>query len=110
MKLFQENHPDSPFIEEVNNVYDQLRSEKLAEMKEDPSYFTKDDIEQLTNSNIFTLDHLMNEGLITEESWIQTQFDRDLLPNLQDDMLDVETDISALKMQLGMDGLIDNEN
>lgn len=81
---YRDNHPDSPFIVEVNSTYYKLRDEKLAEMKKNPSEFSKDDVERLIAADIFTQWQLIDEGLVTDESWETLQLDRDLFPNIQD--------------------------
>ena len=81
---YRDNHPDSPFITEVNSTYYKLRDEKLAEMKKNPSEFSKDDVERLIAADIFTQWQLIDEGLVTDESWETLQLDRDLFPNIQD--------------------------
>ena len=81
---YRDNHPDSPFINEVNLLYFKLRDEELAKMKENPSEYSKDDVERLVNADIFKQWQLQDEGLITEESWDTLQLDRDLFPNIQD--------------------------
>ena len=84
LNSFAEWHPDSPFITEVNSTYYKLRDEKLAEMKKNPSEFSKDDVERLIAADIFTQWQLIDEGLVTDESWETLQLDRDLFPNIQD--------------------------
>lgn len=81
---YRDNHPDSPFITEVNSTYYKLRDDKLAEMKKNPSEFSKDDVERLIAADIFTQWQLIDEGLVTDESWETLQLDRDLFPNIQD--------------------------
>ena len=81
---YRDNHPDSPFANEVNALYYKLRDEELAKMRENPSEYSKDDVEKLINADIFTRWQLEDEGLITDESWEKLQLDRDLFPNIQD--------------------------
>lgn len=81
---YRDNHPDSPFITEVNSTYYKLRDDKLTEMKKNPSEFSKDDVERLIAADIFTQWQLIDEGLVTDESWETLQLDRDLFPNIQD--------------------------
>lgn len=81
---YRDNHPTSPYINEVNALYFKLRDEELAKMKENPSEYGKDDVEKLIAADIFTKWQLEDEELITEESWEMLQLDRGLFPNIQD--------------------------
>jgi hypothetical protein len=85
---YRDNHPASPYINEVNSLYFKLRDEELAKMKENPSEYSKDDVEKLIAADIFTKWQLEDEGLITEESWEKLQLDRELFPNIQDLMIE----------------------
>ncbi len=81
---FKDNNPDSPFYSEALNLYTKLRDEELKKMKENPSEYTRDDVERFINAGIFTKLDLENEELITDESWEKLQLDRELFPNIQD--------------------------
>ena len=81
---YRDNHPTSPYINEVNQLYYKLRDEELAKMKENPSEYSRDDVEKLIAADIFTKWQLEDEGLITDDSWEMLQLDRDLFPNIQD--------------------------
>lgn len=81
---YLENHSTSPYINEVNSLFYKLRDEELRKMKENPSEYSKDEIERLIAANIFTIWQLEDEELITDESWEMLQLDRDLFPNIQD--------------------------
>lgn len=85
---YKDNHPDSPFVNDINALYYKLRDEELAKMKENPSEYSKDDVERLIAADIFTKWQLEDEGLITDESWEMLQLDRDLFPNIQDYMIE----------------------
>jgi len=85
---YRDNHPTSPYINEINALYFKMRDEELVKMKENPSEYSKDDVERLINADIFTRWQLEDEGLITEESWELLQLDRDLFPNIQDYMIE----------------------
>ena len=58
--------------------------EELAKMKENPSEYSRDDVEKLIAADIFTKWQLEDEGLITDDSWEMLQLDRDLFPNIQE--------------------------
>lgn len=81
---YRDNHPNSSYMNEVNALYYKLRDEELAKMKENPSEYSRDDVEKLIAADIFTKWQLEDEGLITDESWEMLQLDRDLFPNIQD--------------------------
>ena len=81
---YRDNHPDSPFVNEVNALYYKLRDDELAKMKENPSEYSKDDVEKLIAADIFTKWQLIDEELMTDESWDILQLDRDLFPNIAD--------------------------
>lgn len=81
---YRDNHPDSPFINDVNIVYYDLRDKELAKMKEMPTEYSKDDVERLITADIFKKWELEDEGLITDASWEALQLDRNLFPQIQD--------------------------
>lgn len=81
---YKDNHPDSPFINEVMSLYYQMRDEELKKMKANPSEYSKDDVERFIAANIFNHWELQDEELMTEQSWETLQIDRDLFPNIQD--------------------------
>lgn len=84
---YRDNNPDSPFKAEVNALYYKLRDEELVKMKENPTYYDKDELEQFLNAGIFTKWELIDEGLMTEDSWKKMHYDCTLLPDIQDLMI-----------------------
>ena len=80
---FRDNNPDSPFINEVNSLYYQLRDKELQNMKANPSKYDKETVTKLIDADIFTQWQLEDEGLVTKESWETMQFNRKLLPEIQ---------------------------
>lgn len=81
--LFRDDHPDCLFMNQVNLVYYELRDKLLSKMKACPSKVSKDDTMRLIQADIFKFYELIDEGLMTEESWrILNETDRSLLPNL----------------------------
>ncbi|MBO5631060.1 MAG: hypothetical protein J5965_18490, partial [Aeriscardovia sp.] len=82
---FRDNHPTSPYINEVNALYYKLRDEELAKMKENPSEYSKDDVIKLISADIFTRWELEDEGLL---DWEKIIIDRDIFPNIQDFMIE----------------------
>lgn len=80
---YRDNHPDSPFIGEVDALYWKLRDQELCNMRANPSDYSIDDVQRLIQADIFTDWQLIDEGLMTEESWETAQLDRSLLPDIQ---------------------------
>lgn len=80
---YRDNHPDSLFKHEVDSKYYELRGDELKKMKANPSEYTKNDVERLIEADIFKHWELIDEELMTEESWERLQLDRDALPDLQ---------------------------
>lgn len=85
---YREAHSSSPFINDINSKYYAMRDEMLEEMKSNPSEFGVDDVKRIVSYDIFKKWELEDEGLITEESWERLEIDRQLLPNLQDFMVE----------------------
>ena len=82
---YRDNHPECLFKYEVDALYYELRDEMLKKMKESPSEFSKDEIQRLIDADIFKRWELMDEELITDESWeVLFDTDRDLFPNIAD--------------------------
>lgn len=81
---YRDNHPNSPFQNEIDSIYYQLRDEELQKMKANPSDYSKDAVDKLIAANIFTKWELIDEELITEESWERLQIDREYFPNIQE--------------------------
>ena len=81
---YRDNHPDSLFKHEADAKYYELREEEIKKMKANPSEYTKQDVDRLMEADIFKLQELIDEGLMTEESWARLQdLNRDALPDLQ---------------------------
>lgn len=92
---YRDSHPESVFKNEVDSLYYELRDEMLKRMKESPTKFSKEDIQRITNANIFKYWELMDEDLITKESWeVLFGTDRDLFPNIADYQIE-DPNISA---------------
>ena len=66
---YRNEHQDSPFKTEIDNLYNDLRSNLLQKMKENPSNFPCQEILCLINSKIFSAEELIEEGLMSENSW-----------------------------------------
>lgn len=83
VKDYIDNYPSSPFAREARNRYYDLRDEELTNMKANPAEYDIDRLQELFNSNIFSKEELMDEGLITEQSWtVLTEVDRNMLPQI----------------------------
>ena len=80
---YRDNHPDSLFKNEVDAKYYELREEEIKKMRANPSEYTKQDVDRLIEADIFKHWELIDEELMTEESWERLQLDRDALPDLQ---------------------------
>lgn len=80
---YRDNHPDSPFKNEINSLYYKLRDEMLEQMKKNPSEYDKEFVTRLLDADIFKDYELTDAGLMTEESWQTLHLDRDLFPNIQ---------------------------
>lgn len=80
---YRDNHPDSLFKHEVESKFYELRDEELKKMKANPSEYTKNDVDRLIEADIFKHWELIDEELMTEESWDRLKLDRDALPDLQ---------------------------
>lgn len=81
---YRDNHPNSPFKTAIDNLYWELRDEELNKMKANPSDYSKDAVDKLIAADIFTKWELIDEELITEESWDRLQLDREYFPNIQE--------------------------
>lgn len=93
---YRDNHPDSPFIGEVDALYWKLRDEELCNMRANPSDYSIDQVQRLIQADIFTDWQLIDEGLMTEESWETAHLDRSLLPDILDYQMK-DYDITAHK-------------
>lgn len=81
---YRDNHPTSPYANEINALFYKLREKELESMKRNPSEYKKDDVIKFIEADIFKDWELKDEGLITDESWETLQLDRSLFPNIQD--------------------------
>lgn len=81
---YRDSHPDSPFINEINSLYFKLRDEELDKMRAAPWEITKDHVMRLLDADIFKYWELIDEGLMTDQSWdILNNLDRSLYPDIQ---------------------------
>lgn len=81
---YRNDHPDSLFKNDIESVYYQLRDDELMKMKATPSDYSRDSVDKLISTNIFTVWELIDEELMTEESWDKLLLDRECFPNIQD--------------------------
>ncbi len=81
---FRDSHPDCPFKHDIDSVYYKLRDDELERMRSCPSEYSKEDVEKFINADIFSKWQLIDEELITDESWETLLLDRGLFPNIQD--------------------------
>ena len=75
---------DSPFYHEVDDLYQQLRTEELEEMKADPTNYPKEKVDRLLSADIFRKNDLIYENLITDTSWDVLTMDRSAFPKLEE--------------------------
>ena len=81
---YRDNHPDSLFKNEVDAKYYDLREEEIKKMRTNPSEYTKQDVDRLIQADIFKDWELIDEELMTDESWTRLQgLDREALPDLK---------------------------
>ncbi len=79
---YREEHQDSLFIKEIDNLYNELRSNLKKRMKEDPSNFHCNEVLRFIDSKIFSAEELIKEGLMSENSWNTLQNFEDIRQNL----------------------------
>ena len=79
---YRDNHPDSLFKNEIEAKYCELREEEIKKMRTNPSEYTKWDVDRLIQADIFKLQELIDEGLMTEELWERLQDGVYALPDL----------------------------
>ena len=79
---YRDNHPYSVFKYEIDNLYYELRDEELKKMKACPTEYSKDDVEKFIAADIFKLWDLIDNELLTEESWEILQQGRDEFPDI----------------------------
>ena len=81
---YRDNHPDSLFKNEVDAKYYDLREEEIKKMRTNPSEYTKQDVDRLIQADIFKDWELIDEELMTDDSWDRLRnLDREALPDLQ---------------------------
>lgn len=81
---YRDNHPNSPFKSEVDSLYYKLRDEELQKMKAAPWEYEKEDVQRLIDADIFKSWELIDEGLMTDESWDKLcSIDREMFPDLR---------------------------
>lgn len=81
---YRDNHPNSIFVSEIESLYYELRDEELGKMRKNPSDYGVDFVLKLIQADIFKDYELIDEGLMTEESWEKARASREYLPNIQE--------------------------
>lgn len=81
---YRDSHPDSPFLGDIDSFYYKLRDKELCNMRANPSDYSTDQVQRLIQADIFKDWQLIDEGLMTEESWETAQLDKTLLPDIQE--------------------------
>lgn len=69
---------------EVENRYKALRAEELENMRNNPTRFNKTYMERLVDAGVFTIDQLVEAGVVTPGSWQKVQLNREYLPVMSD--------------------------
>lgn len=72
----------SPLAAEINSTFYAMRDEELKNMRNNPAEYGIDIINRLIDNGVFKKYELIDEGLITEESWEKLYLDRDSYPNI----------------------------
>lgn len=82
---YRDSHPGSLFKSDVDRVFFDMKEALLKKMKETPSEFGRDFVQKILDADIFKIWELMDEGLMTDESY-ETLFntDRSLFPTIAD--------------------------
>ncbi len=81
---YRDNHPNSVFKLEIDNLYYELRDEVLADMKKNPTEYSKDDVKRFMAAAIFTLYDFFDNELMTDESWQVLCAGREEYPEIAD--------------------------
>lgn len=76
------NNLGSPLSAEINSTFYAMRDEELANMRTNPAEYGVDLINRYIDNGVFKKYELIDEGLITDESWDKLFIDRDTYPNL----------------------------
>lgn len=76
------NHPDTPFVQEVNDLLCDLRDNLLDEMKKNPAEFSTAQVDYLIDHEIFNKYDFIDERLMTEKSWEIMHTDRSMFPDI----------------------------
>ncbi len=81
---YRRNNPDAPEIEEIDDLYERLRSEEFETMKHSPSRYSRQLVEDMVDLGIFTMEEFKEAGLITRESWEKLNINADYLPDIRE--------------------------
>ena len=69
---------------ELDRHYEHLRAQTLDLMKSHPCRFSRGALLQLVDNGIFTVNELLELGVITQKSWEKVKLQRDYLPDMTD--------------------------
>ncbi len=79
---YRANNQGSALSAEINSTFYAMRDEELKNMRTNPAEYGVDLINRYLDSGVFKKYELVDEGLITDESWDKLFIDRESYPNL----------------------------
>lgn len=79
---FRNENPDTPYKEEVDELYETLKNLEWEGMKHNPSRYNKQFLTGVLSQGVYSFKELEDAGLITESSWKALQLERDFLPDM----------------------------
>ena len=69
VKDFLDKYPDSPFLEDADKRFKELKDSELLTMQTNPTFFSVERFKKLIERNIFTKSELIGLDLLTEGIW-----------------------------------------
>jgi len=88
------NNQGSALSAEINSTFYAMRDEELKNMRNNPAEYGVDLINRYLENGVFKKYELIDEGLITDESWEKLFIDRESYPNLAEYQI-ADPDIKA---------------
>lgn len=81
---YRASNLDSPLAGDINATFYALRDQVLQAMKKNPSEYDIDLVTRYLDNGVFKKYELIDEGLITDDSWEKLFMDREAYPRLAD--------------------------
>ena len=81
---YRKAQPAGTRSDEIEKLYRELRSDELRNMEAHPSRYSKQRVDELVNTGVFSVNELREAGLITDDSWEAMHLQRDYLPDMND--------------------------